>query len=160
MSKEKKPIPFVDTSGKNVKLRIPNLIPCNGRIIFQPVENKRFVQIAKQKIIIAGSPDVDLEDPRTQEKTDPFKDHVLFVVAFSPEVLEQMKMQDSHGNPITLEIGMEVKRSTYMFPIMFSEMEGSKVYEYGMLHWQDVLGVVPSDGIVKDGRTGKELKKQ
>jgi co-chaperonin GroES (HSP10) len=132
---------------RDIKLIIPRLRPTNGRIMLQ-LESKE-IQKAASGIIIPNAPAV-ADDNKGTKNPDNYD---YFVVAFAPEVYEQLKVfnknyiPDFVSEPERTRLAMELGRIKLGDQIVLSEnFEVIKHYEvdkalYGLIHWLDILGI-------------------
>jgi co-chaperonin GroES (HSP10) len=119
-----------------INLVVPALLPCNGRIVLQAVNKKEYKH---GNIIIPVNHEIWTQErkpdrQRTQED-NPYKNYDFYVVAYAPEVNEQMRLPAV--TPI--EIGDKIIMSERFEPILYQE--GPETL-YFLIHWQDTLGVI------------------
>lgn len=139
---------------KEIQLHIPALRPSNGRIVLQIETTEKFIKNVGTNILVPkhlqkkGS-----TDNRSTENPDAEADY--YVVAFAPEVREQLKIHlynfvDPVKHPdskkrealeketVGIEIGDQIILSSYFETIKYNE--GKNVY--GLIHWQDIIGII------------------
>lgn len=133
---------------RKINLVIPLLRPTNGRIMFQLESKERFKQHDSGLILPASLTKEKNKDNRSTENPD---DYEYYVVAWAPEVTEQLKFYERSYIP---EFVPEPERSqlqTRLGKIAIGEkavlsenFETIKYSEgktlYGLVHWQDILG--------------------
>ena len=153
---------------KELKLIIPRLRPVNGRIILQ-LESREKYHKSDSGIILP--PSLTKEGKTDNRATENPDDYDYFVVAFAPEVNEQLKMYNSNyipsyvNEPERTKLSKELGNIRLGDQIMLSEhfetikyTEGNIVY--GIIHWQDMLGIFsPKEKAQNPAKNAEKPKK-
>lgn len=125
-------------SEKQINLRVPYLLPCNGRLVLQATSKEDYV--TKSNIIIPVNFDLFNQRKSNKEEAEtksPYAGYDFYIVAMAPEVQEQMRLQ--HGR--VPEAGDKAIVSERFTPILYREESEL----YFLIHWQDLLGIIKNN---------------
>lgn len=132
---------FRERDRKQINLRIPVMCASNGRIILQTESRPKFITELNSGIIIPSAYAPQSQDNKDTKNPDADKD--FYVVAFAPEVSEQLRIhrqnEDGTADKLEIQIGDRAILSEYFEAIIYNE--GTKE-DYRLVHWQDILGIL------------------